>query len=145
MSEANKEIVRRYVERFNEGDLEGLAEVFAPDAVVHGVLGWGKVEDVLPIWRQLVESLAMRLEIEDMAAEGEVVAVRYVETGTARAPFFGKPATGRSYEIVAMEWFEVRDGKIGRRWGARDAAAQAKQLGWDVPATKADVGGDADA
>ncbi|MCI0693122.1 hypothetical protein L0337_14085 [candidate division KSB1 bacterium] len=38
-----------------------------------------------------------------------------------------------------MEWFEVKDGKIRRRWGTRDAASQAKQLGWDMPATKADV------
>ncbi len=136
---ANKDVVRRYVERFNAGDLDGLREVFSADAQVHGVLGWGKVDDVMPIWKQLVDALAIRLEIEDMAAEGDVVAVRYTERGTARAPFFDKPATGRSYELVAMEWFVVKDGKIHRRWGARDAASQARQLGWDVPATKSDV------
>jgi len=31
--------------------------------------------------------------------------------------------------LVAIEWFEVRDGKIRRRWGARDSASQARQLG----------------
>ena len=30
---------------------------------------------------------------------------------------------------VAMEWFLVRDGKIQRRWAARDALAQARQVG----------------
>ena len=74
-----------------------------------------------------------------MIAEGDVVAVRYKETGTALAPFFDKPATGKSYEVVAMEWFVVRAGKIERRWGARDAASQAEQLGWDTPASKSDV------
>jgi hypothetical protein len=28
-----------------------------------------------------------------------------------------------------MEWFVLREGRIHRRWGARDAAAQARQLG----------------
>jgi hypothetical protein len=28
-----------------------------------------------------------------------------------------------------MEWFEVRDGQIVRRWGARDHASQARQIG----------------
>lgn len=139
MASGNKDIVRRYVEYFNSGDLEGLRRVCARDALIHGVLGWGKIEAVMPIWQQLVANLAMRLEIEDIVAEGDVVAVRYKETGTARAPFFGKPATGRHYELVAMEWFVVRNGKIERRWGARDAASQAQQLGWDTAASKNDV------
>jgi len=33
------------------------------------------------------------------------------------------------YELVAMEWFVIHDGKIQRRWGARDSASQARQLG----------------
>ncbi|HSG66824.1 MAG TPA: ester cyclase [Gammaproteobacteria bacterium] len=137
--EANKRVVEKYVSCFNVGDLAGLSEVFSADALIYGVLGWGKVGDVMPIWKQLVDGLAMRLEIEDIIAQGDVVAVRYKETGRAKAPFFDKPATGKTYELVAMEWFVIRDGKIERRWGARDAASQAQQLGWTAPATKSDV------
>ena len=32
-------------------------------------------------------------------------------------------------EVVAMEWLELRDGDIRRRWGARDSASQARQIG----------------
>jgi glyoxylase-like metal-dependent hydrolase (beta-lactamase superfamily II)/ketosteroid isomerase-like protein len=138
-ADANENVVRQYVERFNAGDLEGLTALFAPDAVVQSVLGWGRVADVLPIWKQLVTSLAMHLEIEDLVTDGDFVAVRYRETGTARAPFFDKPATGKSYERVAMEWLLLRSGRIRRRWEARDAAAQSQQLGWSTAATKADV------
>lgn len=136
------QVVREYVERFNAADLEGLSRLFAPHAVVHGVMGWGQVADVMPIWQQLVGCLAMRLEIEDLVAQGDRVAVRYRETGTSRAPFFDRPATGRSYELVAMEWFVIRKGRIERRWGARDSATQARQLGWDEPATRADAAAD---
>ena len=43
--EGNKGVVSEYVRRFNDGDLEGLEQVFSEEAMVHGVLGWGKVWD----------------------------------------------------------------------------------------------------
>lgn len=125
----NKQIVMRYVEAFNKGDLQTLRMLFAPDALVHGVLGWGGMDKVIPIWKELHEAFAIELSVEAMAAEGEIVAVLYTERGTFRAPFRGSPPTGKSYELVAMEWFIVRDGKIHRRWGARDSASQTRQLG----------------
>jgi steroid delta-isomerase-like uncharacterized protein len=69
------------------------------------------------------------LTVEDIAAEGVTVAVRYTERGTFRGRFQGHPPTGKSYELVAMEWFEVREGRIARRWAARDHASQARQIG----------------
>jgi predicted ester cyclase len=64
------------------------------------VLGRGTFERVEPIWRQLIEGYGMQLTIEELIAEGPVVAARYRETG-----------------------------RIRRRWGARDAASQDRQLG----------------
>jgi predicted ester cyclase len=130
-SEANKAVVRAYVEAMNVGDGERLAALFAPNAQVWGVMGWGGMEVALPAWRDLHEGLALHLTVEGMAAEGSTVAVRYTERGTSRAPFRGRPATGRSYALIAIEWFELDGGRIVRRWGARDGAAQARQLGWE--------------
>ncbi len=127
--EGNKAIVRAYAGAFNRGDLEALRELFTEDAEIQGVLGKGVIEKVMPIWRQLVEGYGMQLQIEDMVAEGNAVAVRYTETGTFKAPAFGHPPTGKSYSLVAMEWFVIEDGKIVRRWGARDGASQLRQLG----------------
>ena len=39
--EANKARVLKYVNAFNRGDIETLESLFAPDALVYGVLGWG--------------------------------------------------------------------------------------------------------
>lgn len=50
---------------------------------------------------------------------GDMVALNF------QAPVFGVEPTGKSYELVAMEWSEIEDGKIRRRWGARNAASQA--------------------
>lgn len=126
----NKTTVRAYVEAMNAGDFDSLESCFAPDAAIHGVLGHGSVEFALPIWRDLHECLAMKLEILDIAAEGNAVVVRYRETGTSLKPFRGSPATGKSYELTAIEWFRLEGGKITDRWGVRDSAAQARQLGW---------------
>jgi ketosteroid isomerase-like protein len=127
--ESNKEVVGRYVEALNRGDMETLRQLFTPDALVYGVLGWGELDEVVPIWRQLHQGLAMELTVKQMVAEGDTVAVRYTERGTFWDEFLGNQPTGESYELVAMEWFILRDGKIHLRWGARNGASQARQIG----------------
>lgn len=133
IEEEAKAVVRQYVSAFNQGDLEGLKALLAEDAEIQGVMGKGVIEKVAPVWRQLIEGYGMQLKIEALIAEGNTVVARYVETGTFKAPAFGNQPTGKSYELVAMEWFEIEAGKIKRRWGARDAASQARQLG--IPLT----------
>ena len=129
IEEEAKKVVRDYVEAFNRGDLNALRALLAEDAEIQGVFGKGLFEKIAPIWRQLIEGYGMQLDIQGLVAEGNIVAARYIESGTFRAPAFGHQPTGKSYELVAMEWFEIEGGKVKRRWGARDAAAQARQLG----------------
>lgn len=123
------DVVRQYVEAFNQGDSDALRDLFTPDALVYGVLGSAGLDEALPIWRELHAAFGIVLTIEDLIAEGDQVAVRYTERGTFTCPFRGKQPTGRAYELVAMEWFVLREGRIHRRWGARDSAAQARQIG----------------
>jgi len=134
LQESSKEVVRRYMAALNGGDWDGLRALFAPDAVIYGVLGWGGIEQVMPIWHELHDGLRMELTVEEMVAEGDIVAVRYTERGSFLGTFRGQPPTGRSYELMAMEWIHLRDGRIIRRWGARDAAAQSRQIGLRPPA-----------
>jgi steroid delta-isomerase-like uncharacterized protein len=126
--ESNKQIVLQYVEAFNKGDTELLRNLLTSDVKIFGVLGWGDLDKALLVWQELHESFAINLQVEDMIAEGERVAVRYIERGTSVKPFRGHPATNKSYEIVAMEWFIIQDNRIHRRWGARDSAAQFRQM-----------------
>lgn len=129
-AERNKELVRKYVELFNAGEVERIFdELLTEDIVIQGVLGKGGREIALPIWRELHSGLTMKLSITEMAAEGETVAVLFKETGIFQGVFRGMQPTGKSYEIVAMEWFHFRDGKIAARWGARDSAAIMRQIG----------------
>jgi ketosteroid isomerase-like protein len=128
-SDANKNLVRRYVEMFNRGEMEKIFdELSTEDVVIQGVLGKGGRDIVLPIWNELHSGLAMKLTITEMVAEGDTVAVLIKETGRSQGVFRGMQPTGKSYEIVAMEWFQFRSGKIAARWGARDSAAIMRQI-----------------
>jgi predicted ester cyclase len=129
-ADAHKEIIRNYAAAFSAGDFTRLRALFTTDAEIQGVLGWGHIDELaMPVWRDLHAAFGTQLKIEALAADGDLVAARYTETGTFRAPFRGQEPTGRSYELVAMEWFEMKDGKIRRRWGARDSGAMSRQLG----------------
>ncbi len=126
--EANKQVVLKYVEAFNRGDLEALQALFTPDALIQGVLGWGGLDKVMPICQELHEAFAIKLTVEEIVAENDTVAVRYSERGTFVGSFRGQQPTGKSFELVAMEWFTLIDEKIHRRWGTRDSASQARQI-----------------
>ena len=59
--ETNKRIVREYVEAFNRGDIEELQKLFTEDALVYGVLGWGGMDQVVPIWREIKTAFDIQL------------------------------------------------------------------------------------
>lgn len=129
--EKNKVIVETYVSAMNERDFTKLRAVFHDDARIEGVTGAAPVDEAMIVWRALTGSLNMTLKVEGMVAEGDIVVVRFTESGRWTAPFLGMTEpTGKSFELVAIEWFELRDGLISRRWGVRDAASQARQVGF---------------
>ena len=127
--EENKNVVLKYVEAFNRADYDALRQLFTEDALVYGVLGWGGIDKVMDIWHEIKEAFAIQLNVEALAAEGDTVAARYTERGTSVGEFRGQAPTAKSFEVVAMEWFVIKDGRIHRRWGARDSAAQFRQMG----------------
>lgn len=126
---ANKATIQAYVEAFNRGDFKAIAELCTEDVVIQGVLGRGGLDVVMSTWREFHEAYQINLDIEDMVADGSIVAVRYRERGTFVKPFRGIQPTGKSFSLVAMEWFHLRDGKIAAWWGACDSESMMKQLG----------------
>ena len=124
-----KDVVRQYVDAFNRCDIDTLRTLFDPDAVIYGVLGSGGLDETIPLWRELHAAFGVVLMVEEIIAEGEQIAVRYTERGRFVQPFRGTEPTGKMYELVAMEWFVLRQNRIHLRWGARDPASQARQIG----------------
>ena len=131
----NKAIVQSYVTAMNAGDIAALKDLFAPDAEIQGVTGKGTFDFAARVWHDLHHGLNMRLDVQAIVAEGDTVSVRYVESGRWTGPFLDfKEPTGRAFELVAIEWFEIHNGKITRRWGVRDSGSQARQVGFPAVA-----------
>lgn len=127
----NEQVLRAYVDAFNSADWDRMEMLFTEDTSIRGVLGWGGLDVALPIWRELHESMRMRLCVEEVITQGEKAAALLTETGSFVGPFRGLPGQSPSdkpYEIIAIEWFEFRDGRIARRWAARDSGSITRQV-----------------
>ena len=138
----SKAVVREYVARFNRGDSDGLCELFHEHAQIHEETGWLELDEVIPLWEQAIDGLGVDLDIEHIIAEADAIALLYTERGWSRASYLGRSATGRSYELPALDWFVIEEGRIARQWRVRDRASMARQLGWDesLPAPSSAAG-----
>jgi steroid delta-isomerase-like uncharacterized protein len=132
-SEENKAIIRRWIEAYNERDLEGEADVLAPDYVAHVSAAPGPLEG-LEAWRQFTTPFTeafpdLRLTVEDIFSEGETVAARVAFRGTHRGEFQGIPPTGKEVAFSSMEFNRVVDGKVEEHWVELDLLGLMQQLG----------------
>jgi len=117
--EANRELLDRYVELYNAGDLDACMELYAHDAVQR--MHDGIFEGIDAIQERLARDLTAfpdaKYVVDSFVEDGETFADEWTFTGTNTGPFrlpdgSEVPATGRSVEIKGMELVEVRDGKI---------------------------------
>lgn len=140
MSEANKALVRRWVEEiFNANRVELAAEVVAADYVEHAMATFGNeapgLVDGPAHIRATFDFLRAqfpdaRMVIEAIAAEQDVVSVRVLATGTNLGPLNGViPPTGRTFRVQQSHWFRVADGRIAEHWATRDDLSAMLQLG----------------
>ena len=133
--EDNKAVIRRWIEAFNERDLQGEADVLALDFVAHVPDAPAPLDlEGLEAWRgftaPFVEAFPdLRLTIQDIAAEGDTVAARVGFRGTHRGEFQGLPPTGKEVAFSSMEFNRVVDGKVEEHWVEINLLGLVQQLG----------------
>ncbi len=71
----------------------------------------------------------LRLEVEDVIAEGNKVAIRYTATATDTEGFMGRPPTGKTTRTPAIQIFRFDGDKIVESWAVRDDLGTLRQLG----------------
>lgn len=134
-TEANKALIREIVERaLNQGDFS-LAddEHFTPDYTVHIPgredlpRGPDAFRGVIGMWRTAFSDWHMT--IEDLVAEGDLVANRFTTTGTHDGPLMGIPPTGRRMVVHGQELHRVSEGKVAETWVVDDVPGIMVQLG----------------
>ena len=133
-TEENKAQFRRmYEEGFNQGILHVADELIAPECINHeappGVNNRGpeSLRMVITMLRAAFPDL--RFAIEELIAEGDIVAGRLTMNGTHQGSLMGMPPTGRAVRQNHMHFVRLRDGKAIEHWGVRDDVGMMRQLG----------------
>lgn len=131
-SDENKAVFQRLIELQEHGDLDTADRVIAPNWVNHDgspqpLRGPEGFKQLTLGFRSAFSDV--RLEIEDMLAEGDKVAARWRFRGTNSGPFQGRPPTGKAVDVKATGIFRVVDGKVTDNWVNLDVLGLMKQLG----------------
>ncbi|MFC6889122.1 ester cyclase [Halorubrum trueperi] len=137
----NKEIVRRFAEEFiNEGNYDTAEELLAEDIADHTPLGDTTGRETVVETLKTVRTAFPDFVItpQEIVAEDDTVAVRMTQRGTHQGTFMGIEPTGNAFEIEAMAFVRLEDGKIVERWGRPDLLGLLRQLGLtELPAAPA--------
>jgi steroid delta-isomerase-like uncharacterized protein len=131
MSEANKELTRRFYQRTNAGDLTVVDELLSDDFVEHEEIPGlpptkAGVRQMLEMFRAAFAGA--QFEVDDVMADGDKVSVRARLTGTHQAEFMGVPTTGRTINVGIADYFRISDGTLVEHWGVMDTGAMMQQL-----------------
>ncbi|MDT3446828.1 ester cyclase [Pseudofrankia sp. BMG5.37] len=131
-AESNTRIMERFTREFLPTGDAALAEEFiSPDIVMYFAgqqqQGRGTYLDIVAANRRAFPDLVWT--VEDMVAEGDTVAVRYIMTGTHRGTFAGVAATGRAVHAQSMAFYRLADGKIVEERAQLDMLSLLQQMG----------------
>lgn len=132
-AEANKQVVRRFVDEYQTGANDrSFAELLHPE-VVDRSRPPGIAEGAEGVRQQFEAFRAafpdFHAVIHDQIAEGDKVVTRKVFHGTHRGELMGIPPTGREVQIEVIDIVRVEDGQIVEHWNVVDRLGLLQQLG----------------
>lgn len=136
-AEDNRIAARRWIDAFNARDNDAEAGARTDGYVAHAPDSMQLPEMDSDAW---VEFLAvflegfpdLHLEVQDSAADQDMVAQRILFTGTHTGPFRGLPPTNREVRFCGLEINRMVDGKVAEHWFQLDALTLFEQLGLRV-------------
>ena len=130
---SNVELVRDYTRRvFNAHNPELASEFVTPDVKWHGGT-LGNIEgsdNLVALLRGFIGALPdLNAQEQDIVADGDTVAVRFVVEATHEGELLGIAATGRRLRWDAVDVYRLKDGKISEEWAADDLTAILNAVG----------------
>jgi predicted ester cyclase len=128
-TDENRALVRRFLsEAWNARRLD-LVDQLVDEAYAVGGVGHGPAA----VRRNMLDFQFgfpdMRWEIEDVIADGDLVAARITLHGTHLGRFHGIDATGRAVRMQEMCIWRLENGKLREAWFTFDGLGLRRQLG----------------
>lgn len=136
-TETNKKAMIRFLEFINTASEALAQELVSPDADFHvpghpePVKGPQGYLEIIAMMRSGFPDIQWTLE--EMIAENDKIAARFIMRGTHQGTFFGVPPSGKPIKVQAMNFYRLTDGKIVEERGQPDLLALLQQIG-AVPA-----------
>lgn len=129
-TEANKALIRaHYDSAANSYRPSVIDRQVAPDFVDHCQPGQSGPDCVKAQTRTLRAAFPdLTVTIEDLVAEGDLVAVRGTWRGTHQGEFRGVPPIGRRIELSGMAFWRIAGGQIRESWSLIDLPTLMRQL-----------------
>jgi steroid delta-isomerase-like uncharacterized protein len=129
--ERNKQIARSFFEEvLGQGRLDKYAESHTKDFVAHGENHEATLEEDMAAAKEERKALPdMKVEVNQILAERDLVAVYWTASGTNTQAGMGFPATGKKIKIGGMTIFRFREEKICEEWSVWDMLSVMRQAG----------------
>jgi predicted ester cyclase len=132
--EENKAVAQRLFDAINNGALDELPQVVAPDVIDHNAVifmqpeGPGGVKEGI---RMLLKGFPdLHLATQELLAEGDKVVARFTMSGTNTGDYRGLPAPTQQYfESEAIAILKIVDGRVAEVRGTADRLGMLTQLG----------------
>jgi steroid delta-isomerase-like uncharacterized protein len=131
-TEQNKQVVRRFHEYYNQGNLDEAAALLAPNFMgyVSGAPGPLARDDFKNTGAAYLAAFPKsESRTVNIIAEGDTVAAYGVFRGTQTGDFMGIPATGKQVQFTWTHFFRLSEGKIVELRVEQDTLGMMQQLG----------------
>jgi ubiquinone biosynthesis protein len=140
VAEANKALFRSFLDACNAGDSQAVWRLWAPNTVHHESALDCAPSDVYALMSSFMYAFPdLRFEIEQLIADGDIVAARLVARGTQQGEFMGLPPSGQPVDVTIMAQVRIIDGRMVEHWNVIDEVHLMEQLGLS-PGTFFDAG-----
>ncbi len=119
-------------EQLMKGNLGVINDMVAPNFVDHDPApAQGKgAEGLKDFWVSFRTAFPdMKIEVEQMVADDDKVAIAYTVSGTNEGSFDGHEPTGKRMSVRGLQIACFEDGMLVERWGMSDELTIHKQLG----------------
>jgi predicted ester cyclase len=134
-TEENKAIARRALEELfsAQGDLDVADEIISPNYIGHDpvspedVRGPEGAKETAMMYRNAFPDV--QLSVEDQLAEGDMVATRWIASGTHQGELMGIAPSGNRVTVSGTSVERIVDGKIEETWDNYDALGMMQQIG----------------
>lgn len=134
MSAENKLLARRAMEElWTKGNLAVVDQLYSENCVFHDlgspedIRGREELRQYVRMYRAACPDL--RCTVEDVVAEGDNVALRWVSRGTHKGDLMGIAPTGKQLTFRGIQMQRIANGMIEEEWAGFNTLGALQEIG----------------